>query len=746
MALNPPKILEYWRDSLHDAILMSPELKEHHEVDPKALLLGEIPLGIAGKLIASRTAKNDEPPKYVEVVVAPYMYMPDLRSNGRSAVPAVWIPALVDKQGRLSPNPEASPWIARELLEPSKEGELIIGDLSDYLEKFKATPLKSELWIDVVGVIERLFLTVSGAELAEWSPPEFRRVPGIIMPAPEDTSAKGKLLELCKRWLERDTLPALLQASIAPGIKTPKLMTTVPVPSSVAGHYGHMGAYGLNDEQRAVVRYAMNLIPGQALAVNGPPGTGKTSVLQGVIASLIVKRAVEGKKEAPVIVATSTNNQAVSNIIDTFTTEENPQGNIITKRWLRGVDSIAVRVPSGAAAQKEAGKYQNLDELRQRIFQINTLREQTQHFLDCYHEWYGGTGATLTEVIAKIQAALMQTVKTIDALEARLPVLSPHVATYPGCTLVEKEMGLKQQRAEQENLLHKENASLAAAKKKMAQFLAEDSKTPWYFLLLASLFPPFGQQLVQKLALHASRLEIDAIAIDSLPSSPLAVRQAVGLWYQRIQAHSTGRHAEISKRIAQIDNNIGLLGEYRSLLRALNIGEAMENAALDPKGLLSMIDTGPRQNAFYLALHYWEGIFLETSPEWDSSWPGGNIAKKYSKESFLKKMAMVTPCIVATVYKAAGLFDYFNGKSQPLEESIDLLIFDEAGQIGPEMGLPLLGLAKSAVIVGDDKQLAPIGTNEMTDIVRLKHNAISEDNVAWLDKRGLIHRKDPHEV
>ena len=53
------------------------------------------------------------------------------------------------------------------------------------------------------------------------------------------------------------------------------------------------------------------------MAVDGPPGTGKTTLLHSVIASLWVNAALQ-RVEPPVIVVSSTNNQAVTNVLDSL--------------------------------------------------------------------------------------------------------------------------------------------------------------------------------------------------------------------------------------------------------------------------------------------------------------------------------------------------------------------------------------------------------------------------------------------
>src|SRR5690606_23914049 len=83
---------------------------------------------------------------------------------------------------------------------------------------------------------------------------------------------------------------------------------------------------------------------GDVLAVNGPPGTGKTTLLQSVVANEVVNSAVRGDEPA-VIVACSSNNQAVTNIIDSFASVKKKQGGLY-ERWLPDLAGFGLYLPS----------------------------------------------------------------------------------------------------------------------------------------------------------------------------------------------------------------------------------------------------------------------------------------------------------------------------------------------------------------------------------------------------------------
>ena len=113
-----------------------------------------------------------------------------------------------------------------------------------------------------------------------------------------------------------------------------------------ADHLGQMRQdYPLSASQREAVHHFLTLEDGEILAINGPPGTGKTTLLQSIVTSLWVQAALYEHSEPPIMFAASMNNQPVTNIIDSFGNvpeDETPLGG----RWIPRINSYALYCPA----------------------------------------------------------------------------------------------------------------------------------------------------------------------------------------------------------------------------------------------------------------------------------------------------------------------------------------------------------------------------------------------------------------
>lgn len=128
--------------------------------------------------------------------------------------------------------------------------------------------------------------------------------------------------------------------------------------------------YALDPSQRVALTIFKKLDEGGILAVNGPPGTGKTSFLRAVIADQWVQPLLtKGQSPlCPVILACAATNQAVTNIISSFNEipgpslydDEGERNNVsvfIESRWIPFLCSYGWYQP--ASIRNKADEFKN---------------------------------------------------------------------------------------------------------------------------------------------------------------------------------------------------------------------------------------------------------------------------------------------------------------------------------------------------------------------------------------------------
>jgi hypothetical protein len=364
-------LLTYWRNSLADEdIMASPgDADELFHVDADAMsddgrldkeltdrLRGQwksvLAQGKRERTSAQFGAEGE--PDIVPVVLLAKALAPQhshgaIMGERKPAVSYVMtIPALLGANDALLPDPENQPWIGREFLEPMMGDGMnipVVGKVDDCDGWLDRNPVRQSTWADFAGWCDELWTAVSRGRVPEG----FVLLDGMRIRAAKTTRDMGRQIrQVYDALLAESNYPPLL--SQVCGGRRPVEITRQHRLELMAAPRGAMGAsYGLASSQADAVAATTCLSDGEALAVNGPPGTGKTTLLQAIIATEVVQRALAGREPA-IVFGCSTNNQAVTNINSAMNgiLAENRSGDKFpwARRWVPDAETYGMYLPS----------------------------------------------------------------------------------------------------------------------------------------------------------------------------------------------------------------------------------------------------------------------------------------------------------------------------------------------------------------------------------------------------------------
>jgi hypothetical protein len=271
-------------------------------------------------------------------------------------------------------------------------------------------------------------------------------------------------------------------------------------------------------------------------------------------------------------------------------------------------------------------------------------------------------------------------------------------------------------------------ADILAMRQVQASWVQQMERRPWWVALCASWLAAARRRvrLGNEVFFGQARVQPDGIN--------LADDEAIAEWFRdqlkRLEDGRTDLQRQAEQ--ARFGASEGLVSTQTAAATAhARVGEAkaaLQNAAdawrawavtlgVDPhsKTPFDALDTTLRHKLFLLATHYREGRWLlEMAGEYKSGF--GRTPERQSRETQerrWRRYAKLTPCFVSTFYMAPRFFACWDGSPRdgrelPLEEFIDLLIVDEAGQVTPEVGGATFALAQRALVVGDTMQIQPV--------------------------------------
>jgi hypothetical protein len=737
----------YWRNSLADAESCKGTLKDNSgfvTVDVENFATGRLPEDTVNELFKDENDKT----QLIQLICRPSIFKLK-KEHGKklTGFPEVISPLIcplwLNRQGYLFPSDD--PTIPRDLLSPQDGNKFTLGTvenldqfLSTYSIKiFQESDIPLELTEDQYDGIKAEWSTYQNHCRNLYKQVCTENLNSNLYSRTENSQSKT-IVWLSKREQIDGTIQHLLplyDAIINHKPDLPLLQSyaqrhitnyrpCIDWPDSVALRTGHpSNQYFLADAQRDALTHAISMDKGEIQAVNGPPGTGKTTFILSVVASLWVNAALK-ETEPPVIVAASTNNQAVTNIIDAFGKDFSEGEDALSGRWLPEISSYGAYFPARYLEKGAQDNYQTKYFFEQ-TEQLEYIERSESYFLE-------KAAIAFSELTEKTLEAVCE--QFHEKLESKHSYLNILKETWHDLQITEKkvfdELGINPDHTitELSNNIQSINDKLNKITDDLNQWLN--------FLVQESIWLFFRRK--------KRRLKRRLFIINNLSND--SVYLVAKVKHVQIEQLLTDFQAKISDELKDLKTD---LKNKQALIDDLHKHEtqwdSVSSILIQNNGELPKLDicdkTADIEIRFFmfrLAVHYWEARWLLSCKKL-----GNNIESQKNEtgakvvEPRWRRRMMLTPCIVSTFH---SLPDHMTctpynerGFKEPLFNFVDLLIVDEAGQVSPEVAGASFALAKKALVIGDTHQIEP---------VRKLTGAIDIGN---LSKQNIISNKEEYE-
>lgn len=749
--MEDKKWLTYWKKSLSDSLKADIDIEklQHFEIENFKMESQSITeLEKVNKLIdfeESRINKkkgipNKESDNWIsineiQIVISPIKIKPTTENlvmlKDKKPKFPFWFFAQIDRNGKLQIPEETFPVFQRKYLEPlaDERTEFIFGTVENIDTATAIGKEEYTKYLDYIQYLKDVFKKAINQEIESYSIQGYETLNNAIILLPEeDINAAIGIIQLYEKILKEKNTPELLKSFINLRNDNPK--TPLNVPELINHNPLHLGQmrfdFPISISQRKSL-YTFLQSRGKVFAVNGPPGTGKTTLLQSIVANKFVESAITGIK-APIILACSTNNQAVTNIIESFSKSKTKTGKL-QGRWLPQIEGYATYLPANGKTEAELKginyKKQTGEGLFNQVENYDYLQEAKPFFIDKSVQYFGNQILNIEDCTKKLQKEIIEiqsilkdaSIKWNDYIKVENIFLTSYLTP-----------NLNPQKYYANNFLNEATFRIEI----------ESLKTIEEKIILYFNNEPFFRQIFCffgfKSALNNRASEIKIILRDSLIEVTNEFIFSKGNILEKVDSKIKLANSIIEKignwKNWKIKNSIkGNPPKTEEEYWDFELFKIKSNS--EANCFYDELDVSLRHKAFQLALHYWEGEYLI---KLESDLADVNFDKKGSDaiKNKWQRQAMLTPCFVSTFYMAPKFFSSFkflkkgeDGKNifdtPALFDFIDLLIVDEAGQVSPEVGIATFSLAKQAVIVGDVKQIEPVWniTNKI-DIGNLK--------------------------
>lgn len=393
--------MEYWRESLILAGriegLGNDKRSAWIELAYEDLQRGEVPAPLVRSLeekYRNSRGKGDSQNRGSTLNVAISSLRIVDEEYGRSSEPLdlMLIPAKLKSNGTLEAMPGQLPWIPREHLEPSNnDRNPTISSVARVDKFFHAhTPPSGNSFHELWSYSLKFFRFCCGERLSSFTVDDYRAEPSAFIRVYQDaTGATGSLVRVLDEVLDGKRHPGMLLELCANRRRDRKLYerSKFKLFSFSRRHIGHFSpTFALAPSQRIAVHRFLETEDEQVFCVNGPPGTGKTTVLQSFIATEWVRAALELRESPPIQVVCGATNQSVLNVIDCFENEQQSES-FLAARWIPQVHSYGTFCASFSKSEKVRGyqiEHTDGTGFSSDMEDLHFIDEAERYFLNCF--------------------------------------------------------------------------------------------------------------------------------------------------------------------------------------------------------------------------------------------------------------------------------------------------------------------------------------------------------------------------